>query len=174
MTSQILKLPEIKSTHYKLCGAISLTSKHVKSEQKILLKSSASREVETVISDQKGEFCFWARPGKYTLSPEILTEDKSKGLILGPRIREVEVTDASVDGIVFTEKRLSLVVPVVKLDGGIEWGNLEVEVQGTNAPTVKATMSGSSTNSFSVVNEKEVQATFDGLIPASYTIKVLR
>lgn len=172
MTSKADRLPDISTTHYRLCGALSLTSKHVKAQQEIRLKAKGSNDVETVVSDASGGFCFWAKPGKYTLSPEISNEDKSKGLILGPRSREVEVIDAGVDNVMFTEKRLSLSVSVIKLNEDITWGDLEVELQGADVSSMKATMKGSSGESFSVLDKKRAQAKFVGLIPTSYTVKV--
>jgi len=88
---QVRQIAELVSNYYHLCGKIEVDAKENFSAAKravVLNHGGAERRTTT---DEKGEFCFELKPGKYTVSLAITPEEKEKGLRLIPQEHNVKI-----------------------------------------------------------------------------------
>lgn len=169
----LTQIPDIQVSQYSICGSISVTSKQFKAQKTVTLKSpDSSKVIEQTTSDASGKFCLWAKPGKYNVQPEISAEEKSKGLILGPRTREVHIVDAPITKIQFVEKRLNLKAEVKKSSKETAWGDIVLELSGPDFAPVKASLNPSAGVKLSEAGDKSLEASFQDLVPGTYTLKV--
>ncbi|GMH37506.1 hypothetical protein BSKO_05379 [Bryopsis sp. KO-2023] len=169
------QLPDIMVLQYAVCGSLSLDSSQFSMQQSVGLTSEKDGARLSVTADASGKFCFWAGPGKHTMQVQISEKDRGKGLVLGPRKREILVKNVPVFDAIFVEKRVSLKVVVRKLDAEGDWGKVGVKLSGQDFAPMEAVFGKTNGDVELVVrNDKELVAVFKELVPSAYTLKISR
>jgi hypothetical protein len=82
-------IPNLVASYYHLCGKISIDTESPESKgfsvnrRTVILQEKSKNERRTT-TNENGEYCFEVKPGTYTLTPQITSEERDKGLKLFP------------------------------------------------------------------------------------------
>ncbi|CAH1796880.1 unnamed protein product [Owenia fusiformis] len=107
VTPNTPQLPPLIATKFSVCGKIVIdrvpdSLDQLDTTRQVTLESKGQQTV-TLSSDAKGQFCTKVKPGVYSLKPVLSAKEIRAGLKLAPFDKQVTVTDASVDGILFSQ-----------------------------------------------------------------------
>ncbi|KAH1023307.1 hypothetical protein HUJ04_012539 [Dendroctonus ponderosae] len=96
------KLPNLVPSAFKVCGkVISDKPQHVS-----VTHTQSSMLVETD-TDEKTEFCKYLSPGQYEVSVKVGDEDNENGIQFFPLKHTIEVANAHIEGLVFSQLKSS-------------------------------------------------------------------
>eukprot|EP00252_Welwitschia_mirabilis_P021628 TRINITY_DN5591_c0_g1_i2.p1 TRINITY_DN5591_c0_g1~~TRINITY_DN5591_c0_g1_i2.p1 ORF type:complete len:565 (+),score=94.86 TRINITY_DN5591_c0_g1_i2:113-1696(+) len=101
-------IPDIKVTHYDLCGTIRLATGDFSNKRQVALTHGPeSVRPQTTKTDDSGRFCFQVQPGEYRLSPLIMPTEQGSGLVFSLPHIDVTVNKPIID-IEFTQALVSI------------------------------------------------------------------
>eukprot|EP00850_Spirogloea_muscicola_P008156 SM000043S15784 [mRNA] locus=s43:149855:159159:+ [translate_table: standard] len=92
----LVALPEIRATHYDICGKLLVKERAFKGSQQVRISGSSTDATKELELDEYGQapFCFSVEPGIYKVSPAISGAHEEAGLAYNPRERTVEISSS--------------------------------------------------------------------------------
>ena len=83
---QSRQIPNLAASDYHVCGKINIDSdsKAFSAAKRSVILSERNKGERRTNTDENGEFCFEVKPGTYTVTPLITSEEREKGLKLLP------------------------------------------------------------------------------------------
>lgn len=86
-------VPEIKATHYNICGSLKLVTDGYSGKRQVgLTHGPENVKPQLKRIDDMGNFCFKVQPGEYRISPVTTTAEGDSGLQFSPSHIDVTVT----------------------------------------------------------------------------------
>ncbi|XP_024394078.1 uncharacterized protein [Physcomitrium patens] len=156
-------IPEIKATHYRVCGSVHAVNPiHAQKRQIALTHGPDGVRPQTTPTDDSGSFCFEVPPGDYRLSPVTTAAENASGLIFSPMHMDLTVTKPVLDA-VFTQAQVS-VSGVVKCKGAC-----------SSHVKISLSPSGSLKNEVSlkqVISLSSNKFSFEKVLPGKYTLEI--
>uniref|UniRef100_A0A8C8C9B5 Nodal modulator n=1 Tax=Oncorhynchus tshawytscha TaxID=74940 RepID=A0A8C8C9B5_ONCTS len=103
------QLPDIITAGFSVCGQIAITrlpeSLKQQGRYKVTLtpRGQDNTATRTTDSDQQGAFCFYAKPGDYSVTVSLPEGEVKAGLALQPAALEVSLVDRPLSDLLFTQ-----------------------------------------------------------------------
>ncbi|XP_022098471.1 nodal modulator 1-like [Acanthaster planci] len=103
------RLPDIIASRFSLCGRIvidklpAMLPSSGKRRVSLIPEGGAAKDTVSVATDNAGAFCFTVKPGSFSVQPTLNTEEVAAGLKLIPSQQKVQVQNAPVLGINFSQ-----------------------------------------------------------------------
>ncbi|GBG60819.1 hypothetical protein CBR_g12556 [Chara braunii] len=102
-------LPDIKVTHYSLCGSVQVFDSRLAGQRQIELVVMGDQETRQVLEvDKDGRYCAQVEPGRYQLSPVVYPEERERGLLFAPAFEEVTISHKPVLNVHFSQALISI------------------------------------------------------------------
>ncbi|GLJ20863.1 hypothetical protein SUGI_0380570 [Cryptomeria japonica] len=101
-------IPDIKATHYNICGSIKLITAGFTHKRQVAL-THVPENVKPQIKkiDEMGDFCFEVPPGDYRVSPHTTSLENASGLLFSPPHVDVTMNGPFL-GIEFTQALVNI------------------------------------------------------------------
>ncbi|BBM99994.1 BOS complex subunit NOMO [Marchantia polymorpha subsp. ruderalis] len=161
-------VPDIKATHYAVCGSVSvLSAAHTGVRQVALTHGPANVKPQTKRSDERGSFCFEVPPGDYRLSPLITPTETVAGLIFSPPYLDITVYGPVTDAL-FVQAQVS-VSGIVKCKGTC---SSHVVVSLSPVSTTPSAKADSSKKQIARVGEDGESFSFEKVLPGKYHLEI--
>eukprot|EP01006_Ploeotia_vitrea_P037616 TRINITY_DN66156_c2_g3_i1.p1 TRINITY_DN66156_c2_g3~~TRINITY_DN66156_c2_g3_i1.p1 ORF type:complete len:1282 (+),score=733.03 TRINITY_DN66156_c2_g3_i1:3-3848(+) len=111
VTPTIGTLPDITVIKYHLCGNVDSGENLPQRDREVVLTNAPSHKFDvrlTANTNDDGNYCFHVVPGKYVVKPTLTAHENSKGVLLSPPDREIEIADSPVLDVDFGRAIVSL------------------------------------------------------------------
>lgn len=156
-------IPEIKATHYNICGSIKLLTDGYSGKRQVGLThgpENVKPQVKRI--DDVGNFCFEVQPGDYRISPMTTTAEHDSGLQFSPSLIDVTV-NGPVLGIEFVQALVDIRGSVICKEGCDSLVSISL--------TSLAVKGSEKLNSISLTNESS-DFVFEKLLPGAWRLEV--
>ncbi|KAH9318973.1 hypothetical protein KI387_020742, partial [Taxus chinensis] len=158
-------IPDIKATHYNICGSIKLiTTGFVGKRQVALTHVPENVKPQIKRTDEMGDFCFEVPPGDYRVSPHTTSLENSSGLLFSPPHFDVTM-NAPVLGIEFKQALVDICGSAV-CKGRCDT-SISVSLSSLSVKNVE------SSRSISLSSDRS-EFVFEKVLPGAYRLEIKR
>ncbi|XP_038065332.1 nodal modulator 1-like isoform X2 [Patiria miniata] len=164
------RLPDIIASRFSLCGRLVIDKMPPtlpsggKRRVSLVPEGGSAKDTVSIATDSEGAFCFKVKPGSYVMQPTLSSEEMAAGLKIIPSEQKVQVKNAPVFGINFSQFKAD-VRGVIKC----------IDVCGTLQITLHSE-AGMEERSPAQISQQTKQASFKlkDVLPGKYKVSVIQ